>query len=152
MSSYSRKSRSAFTLIEVMVAAILISVVGLALMQMHHKSAQMSHNMQMKFQYSDWVLMCVFESDIEETRKRVSFETLMKPFNIDDDSIRKSLDKKAEITTALFGRIDAADIIKEIEEQSDLEIPVFEGLRLEVYAQNVQMEHEGYLIYRVIKP
>lgn len=151
MSLHSRKSRSAFTLIEVMVAAILISVVGLSLMQMHQKSAQMSHNMQMKFQYSDWVLMSVFESDIEETRKRVSFETLMKPFNI-DDSIRKSLDKKAEITTALFGRIDAADIIKEIEEQSDLEIPVFEGLRLEVYVQNVQMEHEGYLIYRVIKP
>jgi prepilin-type N-terminal cleavage/methylation domain-containing protein len=152
MRSHSRKNRSAFTLIEVMVAAILISVVGLSLMQMHQKSAQMSHNMQMKFQYSDWVLMSVFESDIEETRKRVSFETLMKPFNIDDDSIRKNLDKKAEITTALFGRIDAADIIKEIEEKSDLEIPVFEGLRLEVYAQNVKMEHEGYLIYRVIKP
>jgi Tfp pilus assembly protein PilE len=152
MRSHSRKSRSAFTLVEVMVAAILISVVGLSLMQMHQKSAQMSHNMQKKFQYSDWVLMSAFESNIEQTRRRISFETLMKPFNIDDDSIRKGLDKTAEMTTALFGRIDAADIIKEIEEQSDLEIPVFEGLRLEVYVQNVQMEHEGYLIYRVIKP
>lgn len=152
MSSYSRRSRSAFTLIEVMVAAILISVVGLSLMQMHQKSAQMSHNMQMKFQYSDWVLMSAFESGVEETRKNLSFKTLMKSFNIDDDKIRKSLDKKAEVTTVLLSRIDAADIVKEIEKQSDLDIPVFEGLRLEVYAQKVQMEHEGYLIYRMIKP
>ncbi|MBE0499619.1 MAG: prepilin-type N-terminal cleavage/methylation domain-containing protein [Campylobacterales bacterium] len=152
MCSHSKKNRRAFTLIEVMVAAILISIVGLSLMQMHQKSAQMSHTMQMKFQYSDWILMSVFESDMEKTRKRVSFEALMKPFNINDDSIRKSLDKKAEITTALFGRIDASDIIKEMEKQSDRKIPVFEGLRLEVYAQNVQIEHEGYLIYRVIKP
>lgn len=121
-------------------------------MQMHQKSAQMSHNMQTKFQYSDWVLMSVFESNIEETRKLVSFETLMKSFNIDDNSIRNNLNKKAEITTALLTRIDASDIIKEIEEQSDLDIPVFEGLRLEVYVQKVQMEHEAYLIYRVRKP
>jgi prepilin-type N-terminal cleavage/methylation domain-containing protein len=146
-----KRSRSAFTLIEVMVAAILISVVGLSLLQMHTNSAQMSHTMQMKFRYADWILMAAFEGEIEERKKQLSFETLMKPFSIDSDPIRKGLDKKAEISSALVARIDAGDMAKEIEEQSNLEIPVFEGLRLEIYAQKIQMEHESYLVYRVLK-
>lgn len=152
MRSKHRHSRNAFTLIEVMVAAILISVVGLSLLQMHHKSAQMSQSMQKKFHYTDWVLMAAFEGELEKTSRQLSFETLMKPFAIENNTIRKSLDIKAEFSSELVMRIDAGDITEEIEEQSDLEVPVFEGLRLEVYAQKVQMEHEGYLIYRLIKP
>ena len=53
--------KNAFTLIEVMVAAILISVVGLSLLQMHQNSAEMSYKMQGKFKHSDWVLMAAFE-------------------------------------------------------------------------------------------
>lgn len=145
-------SRNAFTLIEVMVAAILISVVGLSLLQMHHNSAEMSHTMQKKFLYSDWVLMGAFESELEKVTKKTSFSNLMKPFNIDESSIRKTLNQKVQIDTELVERIDASDIAKEIEEQSNVEMPIFEGLRLETYQQKVQMEHDTYLIYRIIKP
>lgn len=144
--------KNAFTLIEVMVAAILISVVGLSLLQMHQNSAEMGHTMQKKFKHSDWVLIAVFESEVEKVTKNTRFDTLVKPFNIDKRPIREGLNHNVKITTDLVERIGAADITDEIEEQSSETRPIFEGLSLEVYKQNIQMEHETYSVYRVLKP
>lgn len=144
--------KNAFTLIEVMVAAILISVVGLSLLQMHQNSAEMSYKMQKKFKHSDWVLMAVFESELEKVTRNTRFDTMIKPFNIDKRSIREGLKHKVEITTDLVERIGSSDISKDIEEQSSEIVPLSEGFSLEVYRQNIQMEHETYSVFRVIKP
>ena len=146
------KNRKAFTLIEVMVASILISVVGLSLLQMHNNSTEMSYKMQGKFQYSDWVLMAVLETKFEKAKKSTRFDKLMKPFNIDERSIRQGLNQNTKISMELAERLDAADISKGIEEESGAVMPVFEGLRLEVYKQYVEMDRETYSVYRVVKP
>jgi len=144
--------RHAFTLIEVMIAAMLISVVGLSLLQMHQNSTEISRKMQKKFKHSDWPLIAVFESKLEKITKNTYFDTLVKPFNIDEDTVRKSLKHKVKINTELVERIDASDISEMIEDQSSELKPIFEGFRLEVYKQNIQMEHETYSVYRMIKP
>lgn len=144
--------KNAFTLIEVMVAAILISVVGLSLLQMHQNSAEMSYKMQKKFKHSDWVLMAVFESELEKVTKNTSFDSLLKPFNIDKRPIREGLIHKVKISTDLVERIGSSDISKDIEEQSSEVVPLFEGFSLEVYKQSIRMEHETYTVFRVIKP
>ncbi len=146
------RQRNAFTLIEVMVAAILISVVGLSLLQMHQNSADMSYKMQGEFQHSDWVLMAVNESPLEEVKKRTRFDTLMKSFNIDKRPIREGLNKKVEVGADLVQRINASDMSKEVAEESGETKPLFEGFRLEVYKQNIQIEDETYSVYRMIKP
>ncbi len=144
--------KNAFTLIEVMVASILISVVGLSVLQMHQNSAQMSYKMQKKFKHSDWVLMAAFESELEKVTKNTSFKTLVKPFNIDSRPIRQGLEHKVKISLDLVERINASDISKDIEEDSGEITSLFEGFKLEVYQQNIQMEHENYSVFRMIKP
>jgi len=144
--------RNAFTLIEVMIAAILISVVGLSLLQMHQNSAEMSYKMQKKFKHSDWTLMAAFELKLEKVSKNTRFDTLTKPFNIDARPIRQGLNHKVKISTNLVKRIQASDISEDIANNTNNITPLFEGFNLEVYQQNIQMEHESYSVYRMVKP
>ena len=146
------KSRNAFTLIEVMVASILISLVGLSLLQMHQNSADMSYKMQGKFQYSDWILMPILESKLEKVKKHTRIESLMKPFSIDERDIRAGLNQKVTLSASLIQRIDMEDITNALADETGEEVPSFDGFRLEVYKQDMQMEHETYSVYRVIKP
>lgn len=146
------KGRKAFTLIEVMVASILISLVGLSLLQMHQNSADMSYKMQGKFKNSDWALMSAFELKLEEVKKNTHFETVMKPFNIGEREIRSGLNQKLTLSASLVERIDLADITGELEDERGESVPSFEGFRLEVYKQDLQMEHETYSVYRLVKP
>ena len=145
------KGRNAFTLIEVMVASILISLVGLSLLQMHQNSADMSYKMQGKFENSDWALMSTFESKLEEVKKNTRFDTLMKPFNIDEREIRVGLNQKLILSASLLERINLSDITSELEGEFGESIPSFDGFRLEVYKQDLKMEHETYSVYRLIK-
>ena len=77
---------------------------------------------------------------------------MLKPFNIDKRPIREGLNHKVKISADLVERIKASDISKDIEEESDESASLYEGFHLEVYRQNIQMEHETYSVYRVLKP
>ena len=145
------KNRKAFTLIEVMVATIIISVVGLSLLQMHTNSANMSHTMQKKFAFSDWALMGAFENKVEKRKKNLRYDTLMKSFNIDERSIREGLNRKGLISTTLIERIDSASIKKQMDE-ADLDLPVSDALRLEIYQQSIEVDGQVHSLYRMIKP
>ncbi|MDF1881906.1 prepilin-type N-terminal cleavage/methylation domain-containing protein [Sulfurimonas sp. MAG313] len=146
-----KKNRKAFTLIEVMVATILISLVGLSLLQMHQNTADMGYKMQTKFHYSDWALMPAFENKLEKSKKSTHFETLVKSFNIDNKEIRAGLNQKVVISADLIERINMADITKELGDDTGTVIPSFDGFRLEVYKQHTKMKHETYSLYRVIR-
>jgi len=145
------QNRKAFTLIEVMVATIIISVVGLALLQMHTNSATMSHTMQKKFALSDWALMGAFENRVEKRKKNLRFDTVMKPFNIQEHSIRTGLNKKGQVSTTLIERIDSASIKKQMD-AADLDLPISDVLRLEIYQQHVEVDGQVHSLYRIIKP
>lgn len=143
---------NAFTLIEVMVASILISLVGLSLLQMHQNSTDMSYKMQTKFKHSDWVLMTAFESRLQKATKNTSFYTLMKDFKIDKAEVRKGLNQKVSISANLIERIDMADITGELADETGEIGPSVKGFRLEVYQQHIKIDQETYSVYRVIKP
>jgi len=143
--------RRAFTLIEVMIATMLISLVGLSLLQMHQNSADMSYKMQTKFKHSDWVLISAFETKLEKSEKRSYLETLVKPFNIDEREIRAGLKDKVNIKANLLERINMSDITNELEGDNGETLPSFEGLRLEVYEQHTKIADESYSVYRVIR-
>ncbi len=154
-SSPYRPNREGFTLIEVMVAAILISVVGLSMLQMHNNSTQMSYKMHNKFKYSDWTLMAAFEHKLEKTTKNTSFSNLSKEFNIDERDIRNAFNVKTRISSEQFKRISASDMMKEIEDQAGEDEginPIYDGLRLEVYQEHVDIQNETYSLYRILKP
>ena len=145
------QNRNAFTLIEVMVSTIIISIVGLALLQMHSNSATMSHTMQKKFALSDWALMGAFENKVEKRKKNLRYDTVMKSFNINEREIRKGLNKKGQVSTTLIERIDSASIKKQMEE-ADLDLPISDALRLEIYQQHIEVDGQTHSLYRIIKP
>jgi len=145
-------NRKAFTLVEVMIASMLISILGLSLLQMHANSSEMSHTMQQKFSHSDWVLMSAFEKKVERTKQRVKLDTLMKPFNIDNREIRQTLRQEAVITTRLIERIDAQSIKKQMEETSDLDLQISDAFRLEIYEQHIDLAGQTHSLYRLVKP
>jgi len=146
------KGRKAFTLIEVMVASVLISLVGLSLLQMHQNSADMSYKMQSKFEHSDWALMGAYEYKLEEVERNSRFDTVMKPFSINEREIRKGLNQKLTLSASLVERIELSDITGDLEDALGQSIPSFDGFRLEVYKQDLQMDHEIYSVYRLVKP
>lgn len=144
--------RNAFTLIEVMVASILISLVGLSLLQMHQNSTDMSYKMQTKFKHADWVLMSAFEAKLEKAKKNTSFDSLTKDFKIDKRDVRKGLNQKVSISANLIERIDMADIASTLTDETGEVGPSFDGLRLEIYQQHTKIDKQTYSVYRVIKP
>jgi len=143
--------KDGFTLIEVMIASMLISVLGLSLLQMHGNSAEMSNKMQKKFTYSDWVLMPAFETKVEKRKVNKRLDTLMKSFNIKERNIRQLLNSKAVIRTTLVERIDSASIKKQME-ATDIDLPVSDAFRLEIYEQHIELEGQTHSLYRLVKP
>ena len=111
----------------------------------------MSHTMQKKFQYSDWILMSAFENKVEKTKKNTRLDTIMKPFNIDKRPIRDALRKKIVVTTTLIERIDSASIKKQMEDM-DFDLPVSDALRLEIYQQHIELNNQTHSLYRLVKP
>ena len=96
--------------------------------------------------------MPVFETKLEKAKKNTNFDSIMKGFKVDKREIRKGLDEKVSISATLIERIDMADMASEIAEETGAIIPSFDGLRLEVYKQDISLEKETYSVYRVIKP
>ncbi len=98
--------RDAFTLIEVMVSVIIISVVIMALLQMHGNSTNLFSNIKERLQASFFPTLLLGNADYGYENKSVDADELVKDFNLDDDLRRRLKEVKLDITYQQLSSID----------------------------------------------
>ncbi len=112
------KHSSGFTLIEVLVAVMIIAVVIGALIQLFATNSHTFSSVHQKILHTNRTTLLLGSQLYGYENKKVSLAELVKDFNIDDD-LRRLLKKErvqvlyTEVTSIDFG--DAAEAISEVE-------------------------------------
>lgn len=105
-----RKKRKAFTLVEVLVSVLILSVVGVALLQMNVKNQKISEYIDKKMQVAQIssILGHHHTKDYAKLDKSI-YDFIKNDYQIDDIEIKKKLDlytihyEERQITTIEFG-------------------------------------------------
>ena len=83
------RARAAFTLVEVMVSVMIISVVIMALIEMHGNSTHLFTNIKERLHVSFLPSLLIANPDYGYENKTLSADMLTKDFILDDDLRRK---------------------------------------------------------------
>jgi len=104
--------RKAFTLVEVMVAVLIISIVIMALLQMKGHSAHIFSSLIQKLETNQYLSFLVSNDDYGFEQDTMTADSLVKDFDIDGD-LRQSL-KKVKVDL-IYQELDSIDL----DEQDD---------------------------------
>lgn len=117
-------SHSAFTLIEVMVAVMIISVVVASLLKLFSNNTHMIASLEGRLDAGMYATL--FTGEIEGVGDEFGFENdeyylsdLVRDFDIEDDLRRKLKEKKAKIIYKIEQQIDAAAMQDSLESNQD---------------------------------
>lgn len=116
--------RSAFTLVEVMVAVMIISVVVASLLKLFSNNTHMIASLEGRLDAGMYATL--FTGDIDGVGSEFGFENdeyylsdLVKDFDIEDDLRRKLKEKKAKIIYKIEQQIDATEMQGAIESSEE---------------------------------
>ena len=106
------KQRAGFTLIEVLVSVMIISVVIAALLQLFSTNSHSFASVQEKIDQTNKTSLLLGSKVYGYEKKKIDLAELVKDFNIDDDLRRKLKKEKVEIiyTEVLSVDFDAAAV------------------------------------------
>lgn len=105
--------RHAFTLIEVMVAVMIISVVIMALLQLFANNTHIFSSLDKKAQTNQYLSFLVSNSDYGFEDKRGTLYDYVSDFDLQDDLRRQLKDIKAELVYQERETIDMKDFSSE---------------------------------------
>ena len=148
-----KHSRKGFTLVEVMIASSLAAIIGLAMLQSYQNSFMLNVRMQEKFKHNDAMSIGMYQVPYEDKKKKTTLKELVREFKIDKSELRSDLGKiKIEINYKLFQRIDAANIADNIEaeEIEGIDLSLLEGLRIDIYKQQIKTDKHSASIFRLV--
>jgi len=101
--------RKAFTLIEVMVAVLIVSVVIMALLQMRGNSTHMFLNIGKKSKISQYSSFLISNSDYGFDNKIVSLDKLLDDFELENDLRRRVKQSRVELIYQKLETLDMSD-------------------------------------------
>ncbi|MBU0631602.1 prepilin-type N-terminal cleavage/methylation domain-containing protein [bacterium] len=102
--------RAAFTLMEVMVSVIIISIVIMALLQMHGNSTNLFTNIKEKLYIGFLSSFFIANPDYGYEKKTVLADELLKDFDIDDDLRKRLKSMRLDIDYRQLETIDLSKI------------------------------------------
>ena len=108
------KSRRAFTLIEVMVAVMIISVVIMALLEMQGNSSHIFSKFSSQIKVSQYSSFFISNKDYGYEDESVSLDDLLNEFRVEDDLRRELKEIKAKI---VYEELDTIDMSESDEEE-----------------------------------
>lgn len=114
-----KKSNSAFTLLEVMVAVMIISVVILALMTMYGNSTHIFLALKKKSKVTQYGSFFVSNTDYGFEKKDTSIDELVTEFKLEDDLRRELKNKKVKIIYQELENIDMREFDGSKDETDD---------------------------------
>ena len=114
-----KKEKNAFTLIEVLMSIAIISIVGLALLQLNANSTKMINYLFEKGGTNEHISILSINLDEDLDKKNKSlYEIIERKYNIKNDDIRKSL--KAIEYDIKYTEISVTDLLEEDTEDNEL--------------------------------
>lgn len=131
----------AFTLIEVMVAVMIVSVVIAALLQMQGNANNSLFEMKKMIQttqYSSFLLQTSEKYGFEKSR--IDMNTFVEDFELESDLRRRLKALKVEIVYDELELIDTSELTKELE-NSDLQNEQNSGVVFEIGKTRLLSEH-----------
>lgn len=104
-----KRARSAFTLIEVMVAVMIISVVILALLQMFANNTHIFSQLTKQAKINQYASLFLANPDYGFETKRVSLDDLVSDFKVNDALSSELKNSKVEIVYQKVKQIDMSE-------------------------------------------
>ncbi len=103
------KARDGFTLIEVIVAVVIISTVIMALLQMYANNIHIFSTLNKKTQINQYASFFISNPDIGLENDKIVLYGLVDDFDLEDDLRRELKNIKAEVIYQELETIDMAD-------------------------------------------
>lgn len=108
-----------FTLIEVMVSVMIISMVIASLLQLFATNTRLFATLGPKIDLSTQGSLLLGVDNIGFEKQDIRLDELVKEFRVDDDLNRRLHDIKAEVTYQELSIIDSADIMEEVQDRAE---------------------------------
>ena len=135
--------RSAFTLIEVLVATVIASIAGMALLQMNSNNTHLFKQIQYRSSNSESVSLIALHSDKKYNKTSKSlYDILDTTYDIKNDDLRKYLkDTKVDynekvIETITFGESESSEESEMMEEGMSTSAPVIQFELVQIVVKN----------------
>jgi len=135
--------RSAFTLIEVLVATVIASIAGMALLQMNSNNTHLFKQIQYRSSNSESVSLIALHSDKKYNKTCKSlYDILDTTYDIKNDDLRKYLkDTKVDynekvIETITFGESESSEESEMMEEGMSTSAPVIQFELVQIVVKN----------------
>jgi prepilin-type N-terminal cleavage/methylation domain-containing protein len=101
--------RAGFTLIEVMVAVMIVSVVVGALLEMRGNISHKIFGLEKITQVSQYDTLLLGENDYGKEKSNISMKALVEDFELESDLRRKLSAMKLHISYEVLGKIDTSE-------------------------------------------
>lgn len=111
--------RAGFTLIEVMISVMIISVVIASLLQLFATNTRLFSTLEPKIDLSTGGSLLLGVENIGFEKQEIRLDELVKEFQVDDDLRRRLHDIKTKITYQELMTLDSADFMEEIEDMAE---------------------------------
>jgi prepilin-type N-terminal cleavage/methylation domain-containing protein len=112
------RSSKAFTLVEVMVAVVIISIVVAGLLQVAANSTKIIGSVDKRLDTSTYATLFLGASIVGFEDQEITLDELVKDFKVEDELRQKLKDMKARIKYEDVMEFDSADFEDQIEEDA----------------------------------
>jgi len=113
--------KPAFTLIEVMIAVVIISTVIMALIQMYANNIHIFSTLKSKTNLTQYGTLLVANPEVGFEKKEFSLYDLVDGFQVEDDLRRELKNQKVKIIYSELEKIDLAEFSDEEDEDKSNE-------------------------------
>ena len=138
--------RAGFTLIEVMVAVMIISVVILALIQMYANNTHIFSSMKQQSKINQYSSFLISNDNYGFKDKNIYLDALVEDFNLEDDLRRELKEIKIKMLYRELESIDLGD--ENYNEESSEENEASSNLVLEIGESLIQTETSSTALLR----
>jgi len=118
-------AKKAFTLIEVMVSVMIISVVIMALLEMKSNSSHILSLLKKQIDTTQYISLLIANKDYGYEDKSIRLDALIKEFDVDNNLRRKLKNIKAKI---IYNEIETIDLSEDENGSSSMLLEIGESL------------------------
>ena len=144
--------RKAFTLIEVMIAVVIISIVIMALIQMFANNTHIFSSLKSKSKINSYVSLFIANDDYGLRDKELDLYDLVSDFKLESELRQELRDTKVEV---VYKELDSIDM-REYEEDSNLDeesqTQVNSGLVFEIGRSTLKIKDSSASLLRINLP
>ena len=134
--------RNAFTLIEVMIAVMIISVVIMALLQMYANNTHIFSSMKQQTKINQYSSFLISNENYGFGDKNIYLHALVRDFDLEDDLRRELKEIKIKMLYKELKTIDISD------QSNDEDIEASSGLVLEIGESTIQTDDGSTALLR----